>query len=106
MQAESTSGHHDLRRTARRPCDQRITVVWRDGGGQEKFVQAKAVDICELGLRLEMPEALPRQAYLTLGADKLGLRGIASVRHCTRVRASRFAVGVEFSAGLRWAPQD
>jgi hypothetical protein len=106
MQAQSTSGHHDLRRTSRQPCDQRITVVWRDTGGQEKFVQAKAVDICELGLRFEMPEALARQTYLTLGADKLGLRGTASVRHCTRIRGFRFVVGVEFSAGLRWTPRD
>lgn len=80
--------------------------MWRDAGGQQKFVQAKAVDICELGLRLEMPEPLPRQAYLTLGSEKLGLRGNASVRHCMRVRGSRFGVGVEFTGGLRWTPQD
>lgn len=106
MQIASISGHHDLRRTDRQPCDQRITIVWRDMAGQEKFVHAKAVDICERGLRFEMPEPLPRQTYLMLGAEKLGLRGTASVRHCTRVRGSRFAVGVEFSAGLRWTPRD
>jgi len=106
MHIQPAASNHDLRRTERQPCDQRITVVWRDTGGEEKFIQAKAVDICELGLRLEMPEPLPLQTYLTLGADKLGLRGQASVRHCSRVRGSRFAVGVEFAGGLRWTPRD
>jgi hypothetical protein len=97
---------HDLRRKDRQACDHNITVMWRDLHGEEKFVQAKALDICELGLRLQMPETLPRQAYLALSAAKLGLMGHASVRHCTRIRASKFAVGVEFTAGLRWTPKD
>lgn len=104
--APQSSGHRDLRRKARLPCDHTITVLWRDPGGQEKFVRAKALDISELGLRFEMPEALPRQMYLTLGAPKLGLMGNASVRHCSRTRGSKFAVGVEFTAGLRWTPKN
>jgi hypothetical protein len=97
---------HDLRRQPRHPCDHPITVQWRDTGGQEKFVLAKALDICELGLRLQMPEAPPRQAYLMLNASKLGLQGHASVRHCTRIHGARFSVGVEFTAGLRWLPKN
>jgi len=80
--------------------------MWRDLGGQEKFVQAKALDICETGLRLQMPEALSRQTYVALNAAKLGLVGHASVRHCTRVGGSRFTVGVEFTAGLHWTPKN
>ena len=53
-----------------------------------------------------MPEALPHQAYLALSAAQLGLTGHASVRHCTRIRGAKFAVGVEFTAGLRWTPKD
>lgn len=106
MPTPVTSKHHDLRRVDRTPCNQRVTVVWRDASGQEKYVQAKGVDISELGLRLEVPEPLPCQTYLTLGAEKLGLKGNASVRHCMRVRGSRYAVGVEFSAGMRWKPKD
>jgi hypothetical protein len=99
-------GRHDLRRKDRQLCDHPITVLWRDPNGQEKFVQAKALDICEMGLRLQMPEALRLQTYLTLSAPKLGLMGNASVRHCARIRASKFAVGVEFTAGLRWIPKN
>jgi hypothetical protein len=96
---------HDLRRQERQVCDQRVTVLWRDQGA-DKFVHAKAVDICELGLRLQMPEALQRQTYLTLNAPHLGLLGQASVRHCERLQGSKYAVGVEFTAGLRWTPKN
>jgi hypothetical protein len=97
---------HDLRRGDRRPCEQNVTVMWRDSRGEDKFVHAMALDICELGLRLQMPEALRPQTYLTLNAAKLGLMGRASVRHCSRMHGSKFAIGVEFTAGLRWAPKN
>jgi hypothetical protein len=106
METRHDLRRHDLRREDRRPCDHNITVMWRDLGGEDKFVHAKALDICESGLRLQMPEALPRQVYLTLSASKLGLLGPASVRHCTRIRGSKFAIGVEFAAGMRWTPKD
>jgi hypothetical protein len=96
---------HDLRRQDRQPCDHSVTVRWRDLRGEEKFVRAKALDICKTGLRLQMPEALPRQSYVAISVVKLGLMGDASVRHCTRTGVSRFAVGVEFSAGLNWTPR-
>jgi hypothetical protein len=97
---------HDLRRQDRRPCDHKITVAWRDLPGQDKFAHATAVDISELGLRLQMPEELPRQAYLAISAAKLGLMGHASVRHCARIGGAKFSIGVEFTAGLRWKPKD
>jgi len=96
---------HDLRREDRRTCDDNISVTWRDSGGENKFARVKALDICEFGLRLQMPEALPRQAYVALSASKLGLVGQASVRHCTRLRGAKFAIGVEFTAGLHWMPR-
>jgi hypothetical protein len=111
MQTPHEPGRHnsprrDLRRNDRRPCDHNVKVMWRDLAGQDKFTHAKALDISELGLRLQMPEALPHQAYLGLSAAQLGLTGHASVRHCTRIRGAKFAIGVEFTAGLRWTPKD
>jgi hypothetical protein len=97
---------HDLRREDRQVCDHDVKVMWRDLRGQDKFAQAKALDICELGLRLQMPEELPRQTYLAISAAKLGLVGHASVRHCMRIQGSKFSIGVEFTAGLRWKPRD
>ena len=106
MEKHGESTRHDLRRTDRLPCDHSVTVLWRGSLGEDKFVSAKALDISEHGVRLQMPEALQKQTYLTLSAAKLGLMGNGSVRHCTRLRGSKFAIGVEFTAGLRWIPKN
>ena len=100
------STRHDLRRQDRQACDHSVTVLWQDVGGQDKHVTTKALDICEWGLRLQMPEAMATQRYLTLRAPKLGLLGQASVRHCSRSGGSKFVIGVEFTAGMRWKPKD
>lgn len=96
----------DLRRNARRPCEQQVTVMWRGSQGDDKYVITKAVDISELGLRLQMPEGLQRQTYLTVSSPKLGLSGRASVRHSGRMHGAKFSVGVEFASGMRWTPKD
>jgi hypothetical protein len=77
MQTPHEPGRHnlprrDLRRNDRRPCDHNVKVMWRDLAGQDKFTHAKALDISELGLRLQMPEALPHQAYLGLNGPSWG----------------------------------
>jgi hypothetical protein len=96
---------HDLRRQERTPCEHNVTLIWRDAHGESKFAHARAVDISESGMRLQMPEAPPVHTYVTLRATKLGLLGNASIRYCLRTTASRFAVGAEFTAGLRWTPK-
>jgi len=85
---------HDLRRQERRPCEHNVTVTWHDARGDHKFAFARALDISESGIRLQMPEPPP-----------LGLLGNASVRHCARTAASKFTVGAEFTAGLQWTPE-
>lgn len=97
--------HHDMRRSGRLPCDYPVSVMWREAG-QDRFVQAKALDFCEWGLRLQMPLAPSPQASLTLSVPRLGLAGSASVRHSTRLRNTNFAVGVEFASGLRSKQKD
>lgn len=96
---------HNLRREERRPCEHTVVVVWRDAGGENKFANARALDISESGIRLQMPEAPPLHTYVTLRASKLGLLGNASVRYCVRTTASKYAVGAEFTAGMRWTPE-
>jgi hypothetical protein len=96
---------HDLRRQERRPCEHNVTIIWRDARGDNKFANARAVDISESGIRLQMPEAPPVHTYVTLRATKLGLLGNASVRYCLRTTPSKYAVGAEFTAGLHWAPE-
>src|SRR5271170_6392899 len=93
---------HDLRRQDRRPCEHNVTVTWRDARGDTKFAIARAIDISQCGIRLQMPEAPLLHSYVMLRAPKLGLMGNASVRHCVRKAGSKFAVGAEFTAGLEW----
>jgi hypothetical protein len=97
---------HDLRRQDRSPCEHKVTVIWRDARGENKFATARAVDISKSGIRLHMPEAPPLHTYVTLRAVKLGLVGNASVRYCLRTKASSYAVGAEFTAGLEWTPEE
>jgi hypothetical protein len=96
---------HDLRRQDRRPCEHNVTVTWHDARGDNKFAIARAIDISESGIRLQMPEAPPLHTYVMLRAAKLGLLGNASVRYCVRTTASKYAVGAEFTAGLSWIPE-
>ncbi len=79
--------------------------MWRETG-QDRFAHAKALDICEWGLRLQMPLAPALQTPLMLAAPGLGLAGSASVRYSMRMRNTNFAVGVEFASGLRWKQKD
>ena len=96
---------HDLRRQDRQACEHKITVTWRDARGDNKFAIARATDISESGIRLQMPEELPAHSYVAVRATKLGLLGNASVRYCLRTAASKYAVGAEFTSGLRWTPE-
>jgi hypothetical protein len=77
--------------------------MWRDARGENKFALARAVDISERGMRLQMPEAPPLHSYVTLRATKLGLLGNASVRYCLRSTPLKYSVGTEFTAGLEWS---
>jgi hypothetical protein len=95
---------HDLRRQDRETCFQTVTVMWRDSRGEDKFANAKVLDVSESGLRMQLPEAVPFQTRITLRAIKLGLHGQGSVRHCSR-SGTRYSIGVQFASDLRWNRQ-
>lgn len=63
------------------------------------------VDISESGIRLEVREPIEQRTYVTLQCSALGVHGSASVRSCTR-QGTKFVLGLEFSGGLRWKPQE
>jgi len=96
---------NNLRRHERQPCQHEVTVLWRDARGEQKFANARAVDISECGMRLHMPEAPPLHSYVTLRAPRLKLTGSASVRYCLLTKSTKYAVGTEFTAGLQWTPE-
>ena len=96
---------HDLRRQARRSCSQPIGIMWRDTAGDDKFMNAPARDISESGVGLQIPEPVAVRSFVTLSAEKLGIHGRASVRHCSR-QGLTYRIGVEFTSGLKWRPDD
>ena len=93
-----------IRRDERLTREALVEVTWKDRLGQEKFAKARSLDVSEKGMRVEMPEALEKQNYVTLRSNSLSLHGTASVRSCVR-KGTKYLVGLEFSGGLRWKPK-
>jgi hypothetical protein len=77
--------------------------MWCDTSGHDKFANATALDISEMGMRLKVPEAVPVQSCVTMRSEFLKLHGQASVRYCSRL-GTTYAVGLEFARGVRWSP--
>jgi hypothetical protein len=90
-----------LRRHERTEESATVQVMWKDRDGGDKFAQARTLDISELGMRIEVPEAVPERSYVILRCDKLKLSGTASVRSCQR-KGNRYWIGLEFSVGMKW----
>jgi hypothetical protein len=94
---------HDLRRHVREDCTPKVKIMWCDTSGHDKFANATALDISEMGMRLKVPEALPVQSCITMRSEALKLHGQASVRYCSRF-GTTYAIGLEFGRGVRWSP--
>ena len=95
----------ELRRHVRAPKTSPVQIVWRDRQGDDKYVSGRIIDVSESGIRVEISEPLEKQTYVTLQSPGLGLHGRASVRTCSR-KGTKYAVGLEFSAGLKWKPKE
>jgi|SRR5580692_8133758 hypothetical protein len=80
-----------------------VQVMWKDRDGGDKFANARTLDISELGMRIEIPEAVQERSFVSLRCDKLKLSGTASVRSCQR-KGNKYQVGLEFSVGMKWKP--
>lgn len=78
-----------------------VDVMWTDRQGHERFATARSIDVCESGIRIQVPEPLPERSYVRLRADKIALAGSASVRTCLK-KGTKFVVGLEFSGGMAW----
>jgi hypothetical protein len=73
-----------------------------DNQGQSRFVQAKALDVSDSGVRLETPEPVEAGAHVRVLIEQYETSGYAVVRHCTR-RGQYYILGLEFtSAGGRF----
>src|SRR5262245_26142176 len=96
----------DMRRHRRYTVDAGVLkVFWIDTSGKMKMARARALNISEGGMALELPEAALPLSMLRFESTKFRISGSGGVRHCRRVGA-KFVVGIEFAEGLRWrAPE-
>jgi len=81
-----------------------VQLVWKDRQDIDRFMKGRILDVSESGIRVELPDPLDRQTYVTLQAASLGLHGSASVRSCVR-KGMKYIVGLELSGGLKWKPK-
>ena len=77
-----------------------IQLMWDDKIGHTKCWRTKCVDISEAGLRIEVPEAIPIGAHVSLRSDRIDLAGFAVVKHVTRC-GSRYHIGLELGPMLQ-----
>jgi len=94
----------ELRRHMRKAKSSPIQIVWKDRAGIDRFVNGRTLDISLSGVRVEVPEPVDRQTYVTMRCSALELHGTASVRTCTR-KGMKYVLGLEFSGGLGWTPK-
>jgi hypothetical protein len=93
----------EVRRHCRFTKSSPAHIGWNDRRGEDKFINGRTMDISESGIRIEVPEPLDKQTYITLQCSALGLHGRASVRCCIR-KGMKYLVGLEFTSGLQWRP--
>jgi hypothetical protein len=96
---------HDMRREDRRSCTQPVGIMWRDSAGDDKFMNAPVRDISKSGVGLQILEPVQVRSFVTLNAEKLGIHGQASVRHCSR-QGIKYSIGVQFTGGTRWKAEE
>ena len=95
--ADDMDKERGQRRGKRDKVSALVELIWKDRSGNDCYAAAEALDISELGMRVEMKALLDARSYVTVRAPKLGIHGTASVRNCLRQGPERFWVGLEFT---------
>jgi hypothetical protein len=90
-----------LRRHQRLLHEAPLEIVWTDSSGRDNFQRARAIEISESGMQIEMAYPIKERTYVTVRAEAVAVHGTASVRSCL-CRGLKYRIGLEFSGGLRW----
>ncbi len=88
---------NEQRRDKRYPLDCQATLRWEDLRGQSRFLQARALDVSDSGVRLEVSEPIEVGTRLKIWIEHFDTSGSAVVRHCSRP-GHRYVLGIEFSS--------
>jgi hypothetical protein len=95
----------DLRRHRRYALDAgSLQVAWLDITGKMKTGRTRALNICEDGIALELPEAV-MPLRVRFHSERFNVKGAGTVRYCRRA-GSKYVVGLEFIEDLHWTPPD
>jgi hypothetical protein len=85
---------NDLRRESRLGHQGRAFLTWDAPGGGSCQVAARAVNFSHSGIALECADSVPVRTTVGVHIPGLELRGLASVRYCTR-RGLKHVIGLE-----------
>ncbi len=76
-----------------------LTIMWGITPEEENFARAKLVNMSKRGAKFEVPNRIPRGAWLLFNNQGVGGRG--TVRYCALTRG-QYEVGVEIANGTGW----
>ena len=92
---------NDLRRHRRYAVDSSVLhVSWLDMKGKMRITRTRALNICEDGIALVLPEPV-MPLLVRFKSERFNLHGVGEVRHCQRT-GGVYVVGLQFTDGLHW----
>jgi len=92
----------DKRRKQRQLFDCALEISWHDAQATSRTLAVHAIDLSNSGIRVESSEPIDLHTEVYVRAERYGLTGSTSVRHCGR-RGTKYVLGLEFSPDGRAA---
>jgi curved DNA-binding protein CbpA len=86
----------DKRRKQRQLFDCSLEISWKDSQGISRTISAQAIDVSNSGIRVETSEPIEMHIEVYVRAERYGLTGSTTIRHCSR-RGSKYVLGLEFN---------
>jgi curved DNA-binding protein len=86
----------DKRRKQRQLFDCTLEISWQDAQANSRTLTVHAIDLSNSGIRVESSEPIEQHTEVFVRAERYGLTGSTSVRHCGR-RGSKYVLGLEFN---------
>jgi len=87
----------DKRRKQRQLFDCALEISWHDSQTTARTLSVRAIDLSNSGIRVESSEPIDLQTEVYVRAERYGLTGSTTVRHCSR-RGTKHILGLEFNA--------
>ena len=95
----------DKRGKQRQLFDCALEISWHDAQSTSRTLAVRAIDLSNSGIRVESTEPIDLQTEVYVRAERYGLTGSTSVRHCNR-RGGKYVLGLEFSPDIKASSDD